>query len=106
MGSRQAYLLSLFGLGVVSGFTDLSGTAHPAPVPPIRTVLIGTPLQQSNVMPSWTRGVFLHPQSISAVDISADGRAVGITTMAFRHDRNFWLLGEGGKVQWGRYVQP
>jgi glyoxylase-like metal-dependent hydrolase (beta-lactamase superfamily II) len=106
MGSRQAFLLSLFGLGVVSGFTGLSGTAHPAPVPPFRTVLIGTPLQQSNVPPSWKQKVFLHPQSISAVDISADGRWVGITTMAFRHDCNFWLLGEGGKVQWGRYVQP
>jgi hypothetical protein len=100
MGSRQAFLLPLFGLVVVSGLTDLNGTAHPAPVPPIRTVLIG------NVPPSWKQGVFLHPQSISAVDISADGRWVGITTMAFRHDRNFWLLGEGGKVQWGRYVQP
>jgi hypothetical protein len=106
MGSTQAFLLSLFGLVGVSSLTDVSGTAQPAPVPPIRTVLIGTALQQSNVPPSWKQGVFLHPQSISAVDISADGRWVGITTMAFRHDRNFWLLGEEGKVQWGRYVQP
>ena len=106
MGSTQAFLLSLFGLVVVSGLTEPSGTAHAAPAPPIRTVLIGTPLKQSKVPPSWEQGVFLHPQSISAVDISADGRWVGITTMAFRHDHNFWLLGEEGKVRWGRYVQP
>jgi hypothetical protein len=106
MGRTQAFLLSLFGLAVVSGLIEVSDTAHSAPVPPIRTVSIGTPLKQSNVPPRWHQGGFLHPQSVSAVDISADGRWVGITTMAFRHDRNFWLLGEEGKVLWGRYVEP
>jgi glyoxylase-like metal-dependent hydrolase (beta-lactamase superfamily II) len=43
---------------------------------------------------------------VSAIDISDDGKSVGITTMAFRHDRNFWFLSAEGKVLWGRYVQP
>jgi glyoxylase-like metal-dependent hydrolase (beta-lactamase superfamily II) len=26
--------------------------------------------------------------------------------MAFRNDRNFWLLSDDGKIQWGRYLPP
>jgi hypothetical protein len=26
--------------------------------------------------------------------------------MAFRHDRNFWLLARDGEVRWGRDGQP
>ncbi|MGA2615968.1 MAG: MBL fold metallo-hydrolase [Thermoguttaceae bacterium] len=80
-----------------------------APAPPaaaVRTVRIGTPLGHSNVPDPWRQGEFLHPQSVSAVDVSDDGRLVGVTTMAFRHDRNFRLLSREGKVLWGRYVEP
>jgi glyoxylase-like metal-dependent hydrolase (beta-lactamase superfamily II) len=72
----------------------------------MKTIQIGTPLKSSNVPDAWRQGVFLQPQSVSAVDVSDDGRFVGVTTMAFRQDRNFWLLSDAGKVLWGRYVQP
>jgi glyoxylase-like metal-dependent hydrolase (beta-lactamase superfamily II) len=52
------------------------------------------------------RGVFLAPQAVSALDISDDGRAVAVATMAFRHDNNFWLLSaDDGEVAWGRYLE-
>ncbi len=72
----------------------------------MRKVQIGTPLEESKIPPPLRQGVFLPPQSVSAVDVSDDGRAVGVTTMASRHDKNFWLLSKEGEVQWGRYVQP
>jgi glyoxylase-like metal-dependent hydrolase (beta-lactamase superfamily II) len=72
----------------------------------LRTVRIGTPRERSEVPDPWRQGVFLAPQSVSAVDVSDDGRFVGVTTMAFRHDRNFWLLSHEGEVLWGRYVEP
>jgi glyoxylase-like metal-dependent hydrolase (beta-lactamase superfamily II) len=50
--------------------------------------------------------VFLAPQSVSALDIGDDGRFVAVTTMAFRHDNNFWLLSSEGRVLWGRYLLP
>jgi glyoxylase-like metal-dependent hydrolase (beta-lactamase superfamily II) len=81
----------------------------PAALPALekrRDVALGTLVKKSAVPDAWRQGTFLQPQSISALDISADGRFIGVTTMAFRHDRNFWLLSENGKVQWGRYVQP
>ena len=52
------------------------------------------------------QGEFLSPQSVSALAISPDGRQLAVTTMAFRHDSNFWLLGEDGQVLWGRYLEP
>lgn len=58
------------------------------------------------VPPPWQQGVGLPPQSISAVDVSDDGRSIAVSTMAFRHDRNFWLLSGDGAVQWGRWVAP
>jgi glyoxylase-like metal-dependent hydrolase (beta-lactamase superfamily II) len=81
-----------------------AGEAPPTPALP--TVQIGTPLAKSQVPVQWRQGEFLHPQSVSAIDISGDGRFVGVATLAFRHDRNFWLLSDDGKVLWGRYVQP
>ncbi|HEY7314893.1 MAG TPA: MBL fold metallo-hydrolase [Gemmataceae bacterium] len=79
----------------------------PPPVPATsKAVAIGTAVKQSAVPDAWRQGTFLKPQSVSALDVSADGRFIGVTTMAFRHDRNFWLLSQDGKVQWGRYVQP
>ena len=71
-----------------------------------KAVAIGAAAKQSAVPDAWRQGTFLQPQSVSALDVSADGRFIGVTTMAFRHDRNFWLLSQDGKVQWGRYVQP
>jgi glyoxylase-like metal-dependent hydrolase (beta-lactamase superfamily II) len=72
----------------------------------MRQVRIGAAAQRSRVPDPWRQGVFLHPQEVSAVDVSPDGRRVAATTMAFRHDRNFWLLSDEGKVLEGRYVQP
>jgi glyoxylase-like metal-dependent hydrolase (beta-lactamase superfamily II) len=77
----------------------------PAPDKP-KSHTIGTTAKQTAVPDAWRQGVFLKPQSISALDVSPDGGFIGVTTMAFRHDRNFWLLSQDGKVQWNRYVQP
>ena len=52
------------------------------------------------------QGVFLAPQSIAALEISPDGRQLAVVTMGFRHDNNFWLLAEDGRVLWGRYLDP
>jgi metallo-beta-lactamase class B len=46
------------------------------------------------------------PQSVTAVDISDDGRSIGVTTLGFRQDPNFWLLSDGGEVRFGRHVDP
>ena len=44
------------------------------------------------------QGEFLSPQSLSALAISPDGREIAVTTMAFHHDRNFWLLSGDGRI--------
>ncbi len=62
--------------------------------------------ESSRVPKSLRQGEFLSPQSVSALAISPDGRQLAVTTMAFRHDRNFWLLAEDGRVLWGRYLEP
>jgi glyoxylase-like metal-dependent hydrolase (beta-lactamase superfamily II) len=85
---------------------DGKPAARQSAAPEMRTIQIGMPAKSSNVPDAWRQGAFLKPQSISAVDVSDDGRFVGVTTMAFRQDRNFWLLTDDGKVSWGRYVQP
>jgi hypothetical protein len=64
------------------------------------------PPQPSRVPNSLRQGEFLSPQSVSALAISPDGRQLAVTTMAFRHDRNFWLLADDGRVLWGRYLEP
>ena len=66
---------------------------------------IGSP-ESSRVPYPLRQGEFLPPQSISALAISRDGRQLAVTTMAFRHDHNFWLLAEDGRVLWGRYLEP
>jgi hypothetical protein len=38
------------------------------------------------------QGAVLPPQSVSAVDVSDNGRFVAVGTMACRHDHNFLLL--------------
>src|SRR5262249_10777591 len=76
----------------------------PGEVPqPIR---IGSPLERSRVPAPLRQGTVLPLQSVSALDISDDGRFVALGTMAFRHHRNFWLLSaETGAAAWGRYVE-
>lgn len=64
------------------------------------------PPESSQVPKPLRQGEFLSPQSISALAISPDGRQLAVTTMAFRHDHNFWLLDEDGRVLWGRYLEP
>jgi glyoxylase-like metal-dependent hydrolase (beta-lactamase superfamily II) len=82
-------------------------TAENAAVPPLpKPIVIGKPAAESRVPSAERQGVFLDPQNISAVDISPDGKFVGLTTMAFRNDRNFWLLSDEGKILWGRHVDP
>jgi glyoxylase-like metal-dependent hydrolase (beta-lactamase superfamily II) len=87
--------------------TGEAAAPKPAAAPPaLNRVQIGTRALRMQVPEPWQQGVFLAPQSVSAVDVSDDGRSVGVTTLAYRHDRNFWLLSDKGEVQWGRYVQP
>jgi glyoxylase-like metal-dependent hydrolase (beta-lactamase superfamily II) len=78
--------------------------AEPAEAP--QPVQIGSPLERSAVPAPLRQGAVLPPQSVSALDVSDDGRFVAVGTMAFRHDRNFWLLSaETGEAAWGRYVE-
>jgi glyoxylase-like metal-dependent hydrolase (beta-lactamase superfamily II) len=82
-------------------------TAGPPPRrPALRQVQIAPPCKQSHVPGLLRQGVFLHPQAVSAVDVSPAGDRIGVTTLAFRHDRNFWLLSDRGEVLGSRYVQP
>jgi glyoxylase-like metal-dependent hydrolase (beta-lactamase superfamily II) len=77
-------------------------------LPPPRAVQIGGPPHPTRVPPPLRRGTFLSPQCVSAVDVSEDRNSVAVGTMAFRHDRNFFVLSaaDGGKVLWGRHVEP
>src|SRR5262245_51841984 len=51
------------------------------------------------------QGTFLAPQAISSVDVTDDG-SIAVCTLAFRHDKNFWLLSSKGEPLWGRQVAP
>jgi glyoxylase-like metal-dependent hydrolase (beta-lactamase superfamily II) len=64
------------------------------------------PAEPSRAPKALRQGEFLAPQSVSAVAINPEGRQLAVTTMAFRHDRNFWLLDHAGRVLWGRYLEP
>jgi hypothetical protein len=72
----------------------------------MQSVRIGTRQAQSNIADAQRQGMFLAPQSVSALDINDNGRFIAVTTMAFRHDHNFWLISGEGKVLWGRYLLP
>ncbi|HEV3341924.1 MAG TPA: MBL fold metallo-hydrolase, partial [Pirellulales bacterium] len=85
---------------------DQWAAGPPATTAALKNVEVGPPSAESRVPDAWRQGVFLHPQSVSAVDISDDGRAIGVTTLAFRHDKNLWLLSDDGSLRWGRYVEP
>lgn len=83
-----------------AGQNDVSSAAEP------QAIRIGATLKQSRVPAALGQGEDLPPQSVSALDVSGDGRFVAVGTMAFRHDSNFWLLSaETGEVAWGRYVE-
>jgi glyoxylase-like metal-dependent hydrolase (beta-lactamase superfamily II) len=51
------------------------------------------------------QGTFLAPQAISSIDVTDLG-SVAVSTLAFRHDKNFWLLSPKGEPEWGRQVAP
>jgi hypothetical protein len=59
------------------------------------------PSEPSRVPDPLRQGEFFSPQSVSALAISPDGRQLAVTTMAFRHDHNFWLLAEDSRILWG-----
>ena len=85
---------------------NVRGADAAASSPP-REVRISGPSRPSLVPPPLRRGSFLSPQAVSAVDVSDDGKSVAVGTMAFRHDRNFFLLSAAdGKALWGRHVEP
>src|SRR5947207_1968893 len=52
------------------------------------------------------QGRVLAPQAVTAVEVSDNGRFVAVTTLAFRQDRNFWLLSNEGEVISGRNIAP
>src|SRR5207247_2265811 len=80
---------------------------RPARAAAPRTVTIGGESGQSRVPPPLRRGRFLSAQAVAAVDIGDDGQSVAVGTMAFRHDRNFFLLSSAaGKILSARYVEP
>jgi glyoxylase-like metal-dependent hydrolase (beta-lactamase superfamily II) len=69
-------------------------------------IQVGPPPEPSGVPTPQRQGAVLPPQSVSALDVSDDGRFVAVGTMAFRHDQNFWLLSaQTGAAAWGRYVE-
>jgi glyoxylase-like metal-dependent hydrolase (beta-lactamase superfamily II) len=85
---------------------DKKAAEHSGAEPAMKTIQVGALPKRSSVPDAWRQGVFLPPQSVSAVDVSDDGRFVAVTTLAFRHEPNFWLLSDEGKVLWGRSVAP
>jgi glyoxylase-like metal-dependent hydrolase (beta-lactamase superfamily II) len=68
-------------------------------------VVVARPAERSRVPNVLRQGTFLAPQAISSVDVSDDG-GIAVCTLAFRHDKNFWLLSSKGEPQWGRQVAP
>ncbi len=72
---------------------------------PGRVVRVAPSAAATRVPSVLRRGAVLAPQAVSAVHILDDGR-VAVCTMAFRHDRNFWLLSLEGRPLWGRQVAP
>jgi hypothetical protein len=89
---------------LVMATAGLRGQARAAQ--PLQPIEIGSSPERSRVPAPLRQGAALPLQSISALDVSDDGRFVAVGTMAFRHDRNFWLLSaETGAAAWGRYVE-
>ena len=74
--------------------------------PPKDVVQVAPPAGATRVPDVLRQGTFLAPQAVSAVEVSADERSIAVSTLAFRHDRNFWLLSADGKTLRGRHVAP
>lgn len=103
MGKRLdalPWLIRFLAILVVPGEGTLARAAD------LQLVRVGKPLEHSQVPGALARGHFLPPQAVSSVNVSGDGQKIAVTSMAFRHDRNFWLLSEQGHVVGGRYVHP
>src|SRR5262245_1111953 len=104
MTSRCPSALLIVLVLLATQASDPSGSARAATPP--QAIQIGTSGEHSRVPAPHRQGTGLPAQSISALDVSDDGRFIAVGTMAFRHDRNFWLLSaETGDVNWGRYVE-
>jgi glyoxylase-like metal-dependent hydrolase (beta-lactamase superfamily II) len=97
---------SLGASGLVFLVAIIAPAQAESPLPFPKPLVIGSPVQSSNLPPLLGQEKVLPPQSISAVDISGDGKRIAVTTMAFRHDRNFWMVSDEGKVLGSRYVLP
>ncbi len=79
--------------------------AAPSQDEPGRRVRVAPPAEGTRVPSVLRQGALLAPQAVSSVEALEDGR-VAVCTMAFRHDRNFWLLSGEGQALWGRQVAP
>src|SRR5262245_7732943 len=66
---------------------------------------VAPPAEPTRVPSVLRQGTVLAPQAVSSVEVLEDGR-VAVCTMAFRHDRNFWLFSPDGKPLWSRHVAP
>jgi len=83
----------------------LLGGSAPAQEGPGRVVRVGPAAEATKVPPVLRQGGLPAPQAVSSVEALEDGR-VAVTTLAFRHDRNFWMLSAEGRPLWGRPVAP
>lgn len=72
----------------------------------VRQAEIASPASTSRVPEVTARSRFLAPQSISAVDISADGKFITVGTMAFSHEANVWQWTSDGAVIAKRHFPP
>lgn len=72
----------------------------------IREVQIAPPAAQSQVPAVAAQGRILSLQSVSAVDISADGKFITVGTMAFSHDANVWQFAPDGTLIAKRHFPP
>src|SRR5258705_13887371 len=77
----------------------------PAQVGPGPIVRVAPATEETRVPSVLRQGAFLAPQAVSSVEALEDGR-VAVSTMAFRHDRNFWVLSAEGQPLWSRQVAP
>jgi glyoxylase-like metal-dependent hydrolase (beta-lactamase superfamily II) len=69
-------------------------------------LVLGSGCASTRVPDLLEQGRSLAAQAVSAVDVSDDGRSVAVTTLAFRHDWNFWVLSGEGEVLFGRNIAP
>src|SRR5215831_14940107 len=91
----------ILAAGLVAGFLVPAGAQEKA-----AEVVQVAPAAASSRVPNVLRqGTILPPQAVSSVDVTDDG-SISVCTLAFRHDKNFWLLSSKGEPLWGRQVAP